>query len=186
MVLLWGAVIGIAIGLIRGGKIANLEKMGIRYLWLVPVSLLIQLAIFPIFSEEPFLAFGTEILHVASYLVLFVFVALNRGVWQIPFMGIGMGLNLLVIGMNGGYMPSSVVSLIRAGEFEVAYYLTNQGTYGNVTEMKGSTVLDFFGDWLYLPSWFPLSTAFSIGDLLVATGLVFFFGTGMVAGEAES
>jgi hypothetical protein len=58
--------------------------------------------------------------------------------------------------------------------------LTQEETYGNVMYMNSSTVFEFLGDWLYLPGWIPFSTAFSLGDLLIAAGLLFFFGAGMV------
>ncbi len=180
MFLLWGVVLGVLVGFARGGRIANLDHLDIRYLWLVPVSLIIQLLIFPLFSPDPLVSFGTEYLHLLSYLILAGFVVLNWRVWQIPFMGAGMVLNMLVIAFNGGYMPASVASLRKAGENEVANSLLAEGTYGNVINMNGSTVLDFFGDWLYLPRVIPLSNAFSPGDLLIVIGLVFFFGMGMV------
>ena len=183
MLLLWGVVIGVVIGFLRGGTIANLEQVKIRFLWLVPVSLLIQLLIFPLFLEEPIIAFGTEFFHLFSYAILAVFVLLNWKVWGILLMGVGMGLNLLVITLNGGFMPASVDSLIKAGEYRVASNLIHKGTYGNVINMNDSTVLNSFGDWLYLPREIPLSTAFSVGDLLIFIGLVFFFGMGMIKKE---
>lgn len=97
-------------------------------------------------------------------------------------MGAGMAANALVIWVNGGYMPSSVPSLLKSGEFEVAYHLIQKGTYGNVIYMNSSTVFEFLGDWLYLPRWISFPTAFSLGDLLIAIGLLFFFGSGMVKG----
>ncbi len=186
MLFLWGVILGVVVGFLRGGNIANLEDMNIRFLPLVVLALIIQLLIFPLFSEEPLISFGTEYLHLASYLILTAFVVLNWRIWQIPMMGVGMGLNLLVISLNGGYMPASVESLRRAGENQVANNLLQEGTYGNVMNMDGSTVLDFLGDWLYLPRWFPFSTAFSLGDLLVIMGLIFFFGMGMVKHQTVS
>ncbi len=180
MLLLWGVVLGVVIGFIRGGTIANLENLDIRYLWLILLSLLIQLLIFPLFAEQPIVGFATEIFHAVSYVLLGVFIIANFRIPGIPMMGAGMASNFLVIALNGGYMPSSVVSLIKSGEYAVAYNLIREGTYGNVINMKGSTTFEFLGDWLYLPSWFPFSTAFSLGDLLIALGLLFFFGAGMV------
>lgn len=168
-------------GLLRGGNIANLEEMGVSHLWLVVLALIIQLLIFPLFSEEPLVSFGTELFHLGSYFILFVFVILNWRVWQIPSIGLGMSLNLLVIGVNDGFMPASVKSLERAGESDIANSLLENETYGNVIEMSDSTVLDFLGDLLYLPKWFPFSTAFSLGDTIIAIGLIFFFGLGMVS-----
>lgn len=184
MLLLWGVFLGLVVGFIRGGTIANLDRLDLRHFWLIPLALVIQaqLLIYPIFFQgDLFLSWGSEFFHFLSYLILATFVIVNWKIWQIPFMGIGMVLNVIAISANGGYMPSSVASLIRSGDFKTAYYLTHQRTYGNVIEMSNSTVLDFLGDWLYLPKWFPLSTAFSPGDTIIAIGLVFFFGMGMVS-----
>ncbi|MEF8726367.1 MAG: DUF5317 family protein [Candidatus Bipolaricaulota bacterium] len=183
MLLLWGVVLGVAVGFIRGGTVANLEKLRLRFLWLVPISLVIQLLIFPLFSEQAIITFGTEFFHLFSYVILAIFVLINLQIWGIPLMGAGMGLNLLVITLNGGFMPASVDSLIKAGEYRVASNLIHKGTYGNVINMNDSTVLNSLGDWLYLPREIPLSTAFSLGDLLILIGLVFFFGMGMVKKE---
>lgn len=186
MLLLWGVVLGVVIGFLRGGTVANLENLGIKHLWLVPVSLVIQLLIFPVLSGQPVISSGTELFHILSYAVLVFFVLANLRVPGIFLMGTGMVSNFIVITANGGYMPSSVASLIKSGEFEVAYNLIREGTYGNVINMNGSTTFEFLGDWLYLPSWFPFSTAFSLGDLLIALGLLFFFGAGMVHAEKEA
>lgn len=184
MFLLWGVTLGVLVGFVRGGKVANLDHMDIRHLWLVSLALVIQLLIFPLFSGSPIISFGTEYLHLLSYLLLAGFVVLNWRVWQIPLMGIGMGLNLLVITLNGGYMPASVRSLKKAGESKIANRLVTEGTYGNVINMDTSTILDPLGDWLYLPSEVPLSNAFSLGDLLIFIGLVLFFGIGMVKNQS--
>ncbi|MFW6190435.1 MAG: DUF5317 domain-containing protein, partial [Candidatus Bipolaricaulota bacterium] len=159
--------------------IANLENIDLSYIWLVPLSLVIQLLIFPLFAEQPVVPVGTGILHVLSYIILAFFVLANLKVWGMPLMGAGMAANLLAITANGGYMPASPGSLLKAGEIEVAYHLIRKGTYGNVINMNGSNAFEFLGDWLYLPGWFPFSTAFSLGDLLVVLGLLFFFGAGM-------
>lgn len=180
MLLLWGVVLGVAVGFLRGGTIADLEQLELEYLWLIPISLLVQLLIFPLFYEQPIITFGTEVFHVLSYGILAIFVVLNWRIWPLLVMGAGMGLNFLVISLNGGYMPSSASSLIEAGDQQLAYRLINQGTYGNLRLMDTSTVLNVFGDRLYLPEWIPFSTAFSVGDLFIIIGLICFFGVGMV------
>lgn len=180
MFLIWGVVIGVIVGFVRGGSIANLDNVPIRHLELVLLPLIIQILIFPLFVETPIIQTGTAYLHLLSYVLLGLFVVVNWRIWQIPLMGIGMGLNLTVIVINDGYMPASMESLANAGRKEIVSNLLEQGTYENVIAMNESTRLDFLGDWLYLPNWIPLSNAFSLGDLFVMIGLVLFFGIGMV------
>lgn len=184
MLLLWGVVAGMVIGFLRGGSVANLGKLNFNRVWLIPLALILQaqLLLFPLFfASDTLPILSPEFFHVLSYLVLAFFVTSNWNTWQIPFMGVGMAFNLSVIGLNGGYMPASIPSLIRAGDLRAAYYLTQEETYGNVITMSKATVLDFFGDWLYLPDWLPFSTAFSPGDAIIAVGLVMFFGLEMVS-----
>ena len=188
MLLLWGVVLGVIIGFVGGGSVANLEELDLRHIWLVPVALIVQnLIFFPVLFEESVIPFlGPEFFHLLSYLILAVFVVMNWRVWQIPLMGAGMGLNMIVIASNGGYMPVALEPLVRTGNFRTAYYLTNNEIYGNVIMMSDSTILDFLGDWLYLPRWLPFSTAFSLGDLIIAIGLVYFFGLWMVQPEINT
>jgi len=76
-------------------------------------------------------------------------------------------------------MPSSVHALICAGQPGIAQKLTTDGVMGNVCLMGENTRLDFLGDWLYLPHGVPLATAFSIGDLTIAVGLIILIVWGM-------
>lgn len=40
--------------------------------------------------------------------------------------------------------------------------------------MTEDTRLDFLGDWLYLPTWMPLSSVFSLGDGILSLGAASF------------
>ncbi|MFP3953660.1 MAG: DUF5317 family protein [Candidatus Acetothermia bacterium] len=186
MFFLWAVVIGLLIGLFRGGSLNNLDDYPLRGLPLVLLALVVQVLIFPLFTQDPLIAWGTNYLHFLSYGFLAVFVLINLRIWQVSLMGIGGLANLITISVNGGYMPASVHSLQGAGQNAVAESLLNYETYGNVIRMSSSTYLNFFGDWLYIPDWLPLSTAFSLGDLLVAFGLVAFLGIGMVSDNNRS
>ncbi|GAH90942.1 unnamed protein product [marine sediment metagenome] len=88
-------------------------------------------------------------------------------------------MNLLAIAVNGGYMPSSQAALSRAGSHGVVTHLLEEGVYGNVILMSETTRLNVLGDFLYLPEGIPLAAAFSIGDLIIALGLVWLIMWGM-------
>ncbi len=181
MFFLWAVVLGLLIGLLRGGSLQRLDDYPLRGLWLVLLALVVQLLIFPLFTEEPVISSATNYLHFLSYALLGAFVLANLRIWQVALMGLGGLANVAAIVANGGYMPASVSSLQRAGQSAVAENLLNYETYGNVIEMSSSTYLNFFGDWLYFPDWLPLSTAFSPGDVLIGFGLIAFLGIGMVS-----
>ena len=179
MFIIGAVLIGIVVGYLRRGRIAHLAALQLRFLWVIPVSLLIQLAIFPLFSVRPLFPYATSSLHLLSYALILVFLVLNYRTFPLLVIGMGSLLNLLVITVNGGYMPSSPAALARAGNEGVAARLLQDGVYGNVILMSEGTQLNALGDLLYLPRWVPFATAFSLGDLIVALGLIWLIAWGM-------
>lgn len=172
MFLLWAVIIGVVVGYLRKGTIKNLASLELNGIWLIFLVLVIQILIFPLGTSEPIVNLYTQYLHLASYLLLLIFILMNRRYWQIIFMGTGMLLNFIVIMVNGGYMPASESALSKAGHTQVADKLLSDGISGNVILMGEDTKLNFLGDLLYMPEWLPLANAFSPGDLLLALGLI--------------
>jgi len=175
MILLWGAFLGILLGWLVGGRLRNLERLRLRGGVLVGIALLMQLLIFPLGNLGPILPQASVPLHFVSYALLALFLVLNARHWPLAIVGLGLAANLLVIAFNGGYMPADPEALACAGVEEAAETLTAEGQVGNVICMSSDTRLNFLGDWLCLPKWVPLATAFSLGDLVIALGLVLFF-----------
>ena len=174
MFLLWFLIAGVVIGLLRKGRIYRLERLHLRGPWLVAVTLIIQLLIFPWGERDPLVKVGTGYLHLVSYVPLLMFVCLNRRYWELSLIGIGILCNLIVIAANGGYMPVSEFALRQAGRDDLAAFLRQARTSGNVILMTPDTKLNFLGDVLFLPPWIPFAAAFSIGDLLLGMGLLAF------------
>jgi hypothetical protein len=178
MVLLWAILLGIVIGVVRHRGLAYLAELKLRGGWLVLGAMLLQMLILPLGSAKPILTWGMEYLHILSYLLLLLFVAINyreRALWV---MALGMLSNFLVIAVNGGHMPASVEALRAAGRTATVERLLTEGVSGNVILMSEQTKLNFLGDILWLPSWVPLANAFSIGDLLLGLGVVWLLGKG--------
>ncbi len=181
MPLLWAVGIGIVAGLIGRGSLAHLGQLRLHAPWLIGVALFIQLLIFPL-GRAPLLPVGAAYLHLFSYTLLLLFIVLNRRYPEILVMGGGLLLNLIVIVANGGYMPASATALERAGLPEVASALRAGTARGNTILMGEGTRLNFLGDNLYLPAWVPLSSAFSIGDVVLGVGLALFLARRMRRG----
>ncbi|MDD4903613.1 MAG: DUF5317 domain-containing protein [Candidatus Bipolaricaulis sp.] len=179
MIFLYALGVGILLGYVAHGRLRQLTSLSFRVLWLIPLALVIQLLIFPLFSERPLIAFATPVLHVVSYAILFLWLLLNRSIRPVWMIGIGALLNAGVVLANGGYMPSSATALGQAGLGSTAATLLVDGTYGNVVLMGTDSRLNALGDWLFLPSWIPGATAFSIGDLLIMVGLAWLVVKGM-------
>ncbi len=181
MLYLVALLVGLAIGRLSGGRLAHLARLRLRWLALVPVALVIQLLIFPLFSGSPLLPYGTAPLHLASYALLIVVVARNLHLLPMRGLLLGAACNLGTVIANGGYMPASVHALRRAGLDRVAERLLDGEAVANVTLMGPSTHLNGLGDWLYLPEGVPFATAFSVGDVLIMIGLAWLMAWGMRA-----
>ncbi|MCS7241028.1 MAG: DUF5317 domain-containing protein [Candidatus Bipolaricaulota bacterium] len=180
MPLLWAVLVGLVLGYLRGGRLGNLAALQLRWAWLLLPSLILQLLIFPLGSRKPVIPWGTPYWHILSYLFLLAFSARN---WRIPellVMGIGLIFNFLAIVANGGYMPASAEALRRAGLESVAQALETGSRSGNTVLMTENTRLNFLGDWLYLPAWMPLSSAFSLGDTILGLGVAVLLARHMV------
>lgn len=178
MPLLWAVVIGLVLGYLRRGRIGNLGSL--RGLWLLLPPLILQLLIFPLGSRGPILTWGAPFWHILSYLFLLAFVIWNRRYPELLLMGLGLFLNFLAIAANGGYMPASAEALRKAGLESVAQALEAGTRQGNTVLMTSQTRLNFLGDWLYLPAWVPLSSAFSLGDVILGLGAAAFLARRMV------
>jgi hypothetical protein len=179
MIFLYAVVLGIALGYALGGRISHLPQLRLRGLWIVMLALVIQLLIFPLFSPRPVVPYGTAVLHAISYGLVVAWLLANLRVVPLLVAGGGALLNILVVSINGGYMPASPAALRLAGLDSTAAALTRGETYGNIVGMSAATRLNFLGDWIPLPRWLPFATAMSVGDVLIMGGLIWLLAKGM-------
>ncbi len=176
MFLLWAIPIGILLGYLRGGRLKNLNSINLKAPWLIFVALAIQLLIFPLGANAPIVNFGTDYFHIASYLILGLFVLLNLREWGIAVMSSGALANFAAIIANGGFMPTRAENLQAAGLITPteAANLAPGAILGNNIIMGEQTPLWFLGDIFSLPPAIPLANVFSIGDVILALGLIFY------------
>ena len=164
--------IGLLLGWIMGGQVSRLGNLSFRRMGLVGGALLLQLLIFPVFSARAILPFATALLHILSYALLVTWILVNRRTRPIVLLGLGAGCNFAVVLANRGFMPASLHALRQSGLASLAEYLQNGESYSNLIPMSRTTQLNFLADVLYVPKWIPFSSAFSIGDLLIAVALI--------------
>jgi len=109
-------------------------------------------------------------LYIASTLLVLVALIRNVELPGLEVISAGAFLNLLAIITNGGYMPSSPeawIALNGVAQFPKEGY-TNSALIGPATP------LPFLGDVFYLPHPIPFANVFSIGDVVIAVGAVWF------------
>jgi len=165
------AVVAVA----TGGSLAGLSRPIAWWgLGLVSIALQLLLARIPL-SAAPWLGdFGHWVWTTAVASILLV---LLRNAWvqrgrmhQIPWAvaALGVGLNLLVIGANGGYMPVSLAALEQTGQ---AAEIAARSTFGRELPIDANTRLPELADVYADPTWLPHPVVSSIGDRLLGAGL---------------
>ena len=90
-----------------------------------------------------------------------------------PILIIGLGLNLLVILANRGWMPISPQTANHLIDGNVLEVLSLGSRFGqkDILLLPQDTHLEFLADRFLLPDWFSYKVAFSLGDTLIALGI---------------
>ncbi len=175
MILALAVLAGIIAGLGRSwfGKRAY-HIPTLRFIWLVVVAFVIQ---YLAFMFQPTRQIFPRPLAAAalffSQLLLLAFSWINRrqpGFW---LLGVGLGLNFIVILLNGGFMPISpeTAAALAPGwspaDYQVGMRLQGCKDWIVPTEQMR---IGWLADRFLLPSWSPFRAAFSFGDILIALG----------------
>jgi hypothetical protein len=175
LVLLPAVLLGIIAGAIRAiiGKrtfiIPDLAEV-----WLVIVAFIPQWVLFflPLGQEWASDGIAAAALIISQALLL-LFAWLNRTLIAFWVLGLGLILNLLVIGANGGFMPISPETLQRAEinlSIEELQIGKRVGTSKDVLLPAEQTRFEWLADRFVLPNRLPFNFAYSVGDILIAAG----------------
>ena len=161
MLILWAIPIGMAVGVLIGGRLERLSSLHFRWPWLALGGLLVQAALF---TEAGFAAAGSlaPAIYVVSTAAVLVAVLRN---WSMPGMAIvalGALSNLAAILANGGSMPADAGALATAG--------LAAGGHTNSVVLE-HPALQPLTDIFAVPAWVPFANVFSVGDVLIAVGI---------------
>jgi hypothetical protein len=173
VILLVSVALALLISLFLRGKLANLGRVNLRVSYIFPLALGLQVLIFsPNWQARLGPQWGA-ILYALSIVLLLPAVWLNRDIAGISLLGVGLVLNALVILANGGHMPASLQALRSAGIVAPnATFETIRVT--NSSLISSDTPLWFLGDVFAIPQPWPLANIFSVGDLLIGAGAIWF------------
>jgi hypothetical protein len=148
-----------------GGRIRRLAEVQLRHVWLLWAALAVQIVTISVIPDTHPAALSGA--HVASYLAAGVFLLINRrlpGVWLI---GTGGALNGVVITLNGGTLPASAAALQASGQD------VSTGQFNN-SAVLADPYLPMLGDVFATPAWLPTSNVFSLGDVAIWLGVIWF------------
>jgi uncharacterized protein DUF5317 len=157
-----------AIGLLLGGRLANLAGIRLRWMLLAVVGFALQLV--NLSGRLP----GTDlewplVFLLTSYVLLVTFALANvstTGFWVIL---IGTLLNFTVVAANGG-MPVSRDALVKSGQADTVRGLTDSADLYVKHHLAGpDDHVRVLGDVIPVPP--PISQAISVGDLFTYGGV---------------
>jgi hypothetical protein len=174
MFILYAIPVGLVIGLLLGGRLAGLGEVRFRWAGLAAFGFLAQILLF----SEPVTARVGDLgppLYVASTAIVLIAVLRNVAIRGMPLIAAGAASNLLAIVANGGYMPASPSAAAEMGRSPSAVYSN--------TAIMESPVLAPLTDVIPLPQWLPFTNIVSIGDILIAVGILVVIVAAMRAGR---
>jgi hypothetical protein len=165
MVLLLAVGLGIAVGLVLGGRLSRLADLRLRAVWLFYVAIGLQIVAFP--SQTLPWSIGDRMavgLWLLSYACLVVAALCNLRVRGAAIVGLGMASNLIAVIANGGHMPGLRSALRAAGH-------TYTGSHNNEIVASHPHLAWLVDRWA-VPQWIPGGNVYSVGDVLIAVGAV--------------
>ena len=143
---------------LAGGRLGALADVRFRMPGLALAGIAVQVMVISIVPRGA--GWAHHAAHLASYGLIAAFLWANR---RLPFLwlaAIGGGLNLAAIAANGGVMPADRDALAAAGIEQKA------GDFANSTALAHPH-LGFLGDVFAVPSSWPVSNVFSVGDVIL-------------------
>lgn len=167
MFILGVLIVALVLGLARGGRLANLALLEIRWRGLILIGFLLQVLIFSeAWQNWEEMRGLSPIVYLTSLVLLLVALAGNLHIAGFNLLTFGFGLNAAVIAVNGGYMPALNLALALAGLPMLAPGQTASNSIG----IGPDTRLIFLADIFAIPSEFIFPNVFSVGDVLIAVG----------------
>ena len=172
MILLLALTIALLAALLRGGSLRNLADFHLKWGWLAVLALAIQIVAVYGAKDDGRLYLQQRALVVSSLLLLPI-VWRNRRFPGLALIGLGLALNLAVMVANGGFMPITPEAVARIKHGHLIVHLDGvarmSGSKGIVLPRE-ETALWALSDIFVIPPPFPVASAFSLGDALVAVG----------------
>lgn len=147
-----------------GSDPRRLARVHLHHTWLVWSALASQVLIISVLPDAGRLSNAA---HLLTYVLAATFVILNIRSAGSAVIGLGGGLNLTAILLNGGVMPASAEALTASG------WTSATGQFANSAVVPDAR-LAFLGDIFATPSWLPVDSVFSLGDVIVALGISLF------------
>lgn len=160
MILVALAIICILSVPLTGGNLGRLAALRLRWLWLAPLALAVQVVITTLAPGGN--ATVHTVVHLATYGLLWLFLWINREIGGLRLIALGTVSNTVAIVANGGVMPASATAQRMAG-------LVEKAGFNNSAAVAHPHLL-WLGDIIPAPG--PLPNVLSVGDVIIYAGLL--------------
>lgn len=163
--MLFAVILGLSVASVplAGGRLLEIADVRLRRPWTIAFALLLQVLVLAVLPHGSPAAH--QVLHLESYGFAGVFLWDNRRLPGLLVVASGGALNLAAIAANGGVMPASRSALAAAG--------IDPGSHGFANSAAlAQPRLQPLGDVFAIPAPLPFHNVFSVGDVLVAAGVV--------------
>ncbi|GAE33747.1 DUF5317 domain-containing protein [Halalkalibacter akibai] len=168
-----GILLSLIVGFLRRGTLRGLADLNLKYGWVFPILLGIQILVFSLQGMVVWLEQISGFLFILIYVLGLFFLWVNRENKGFVLLFVGVFLNFIVMALNGGRMPVSY----EAAAFALDPYYTDillNGIYGKHEMLTEATKLGFLGDIIPITSPYPKSQVISIGDVIMNIGVFIF------------
>jgi hypothetical protein len=176
--ILFAVPVGVAVGYVLGGRLDRLSELRFHWAWLALLGLVVQVVLFSGAASELLGGGVGEVIYVASTAAVLLAVLRNLRIPGMALIALGAASNLAAIVANGGVMPTTEAALAAAG-------LEPTDEFSNSAVLEDPALAPLT-DVYALPPWLPLNNVFSIGDVLIAIGIVVVIALGMRRGASAS
>jgi len=175
MVMAVGVMAGLAIGVARyrGRCLSRIAALPLRSLWLALLAIVLQWPLVQSPGGLPASFRVQQALFLLSQVLLVAFVWRNWQFVSLRLAGLGLACNLLVIMVNGGWMPITPETLAHINPAHTLATWqpgTHYGYSKDLILLQADTRLWFLSDIWVMPLPYLRSVAFSAGDVLLGAG----------------
>ena len=177
MILALAVALGLIAALVRhrGRIFDRIAAISLRSAWLAILALILQ---WPLLQAQAGPVQSIQVqqaLFLLSHVLLLIFVWRNRRVTGIQVIGLGVICNLVVIVANGGLMPITPETLTQINPGTAPEQWQTGLHYGyskDIILLREEIRFWALSDVLVISHLFPRPTAFSVGDLVIALGII--------------
>ncbi len=171
-------ILGAFIGYMRKGSFDNLQFVNIRGMFLIILAGLFQAAPlllfrFSIFADK--LKWFTPI----SLIILLICLFINIDQPGMRIIVIGVGMNLLVLLMNGLSMPIMFKALTIAGMSDMSMPIAMGEVINYIPFSEAWGISGYLGKIIPIPKFYPFAKVLSIGDVIIMIGIIMFIAKSM-------